>query len=58
MKKYYTSDITFCDCGCKNGRCDRHIRHIHPMKGKGYYSVADYSNNCPDFRGSKKKLKG
>lgn len=51
MNKYYTSDITWCNCGCKNTKCERHICHLDRTKGTGFYSQSDYSNKCPDFKG-------
>lgn len=53
QRKYYTADITWCNCGCTNTKCDRHISHLDPQCGSGMYSVADYSANCPDYRGKK-----
>ena len=49
-QKYYTADITWCNCGCKNTKCNRHICNLDKNTGKGYYSVADFSEKCPDFQ--------
>jgi len=51
MRKYYTSDITWCDCGCKNTKCYYHISSLDPMRGSGMYSVADRSKGCSEYRG-------
>ena len=50
MGKYYTSDITWCDCGCKNTKCECHIKNLDPMRGSGMYSVADRSKGCSEYR--------
>ena len=55
MRKYYTDDITWCDCGCKNTKCECHIKNLDPMRGLGMYSVADRSKNCPYYRGRENK---
>ena len=52
-QKYFTADITWCSCGCKNTKCDRHISKLDKNRGKGYYSVADFSQNCKDYKGGK-----
>lgn len=31
MRKYYSADITWCDCGCKNTKCEYNIRNHDPM---------------------------
>lgn len=49
-QKYFTADITWCSCGCKNTKCDRHISNLDKNRGKGYYSVADFSQNCKDYQ--------
>lgn len=53
QRKYYTADITWCSCGCKNTKCERHISNLNKNTGKGYYSVADFSEKCQDYRGEK-----
>lgn len=47
---YFTADITWCNCGCTNTKCDRHISNLNRMNGKGYYRVAAFSGNCPEYR--------
>jgi len=51
MGKYYSADITWCDCGCKNTKCEYHIRNHDPMKRPGPYSIADRRAGCPTDRG-------
>ena len=53
--KYFTADITWCDCGCTNRRCERNIYNLNPLAGCGFYSVADYSNTCSGYHGRKPK---
>lgn len=55
MGKYYSADITWCDCGCKNTKCEYHIRNHDPMKRPGPYSIADRSEGCPNYRGRNTK---
>lgn len=55
MGKYYTADITWCNCGCTNTKCERNISNLNRVSGKGYYSVTDFSDNYPEYRGKKKK---
>lgn len=50
MGKYYSADITWCNCGCGNKDCPCHICHLDPLKGSGYYSQADYSDKCPNYK--------
>lgn len=52
-QKYYTADITWCDCGCTNTKCDCHISNLDPLRGSGMYSVADRSKGCTEYRGKK-----
>ena len=49
-RPYFTADITWCDCGCTNTKCDYHISNLDPLRGSGMYSVADRSKNCHNFR--------
>lgn len=55
MDKYYTADITWCNCGCTNTKCERHICHLNPLIGCGFYSVADFSDKCHEYSGKKKE---
>ena len=57
MGKYYSADITWCDCGCKNTKCEYNIRNHDPMKRPGLYSIADRSEGCPGYRGKEIKEK-
>lgn len=50
MGKYYSSDITWCSCGCSNKDCSCNICHLDRLRGRGYYSQADYSSKCPNYK--------
>lgn len=55
MDQYYSADITWCNCGCKNTKCEYHIKNLDPMRGSGMYSMADRSKCCPNYSKDRKE---
>lgn len=46
-------DISFCLSNCANKKCERHMSRLEGNKIN--VSWADFSDNCTEFKKSKKK---